>query len=306
MNTLLFYRVVSLLATRLPRHAGYALARPVSGVAYRYNHAVRDAVAANLRFVLDGRGRPWSEAELQPLVRRNFDNFGKYVVDFFSLGSLAPESLDPLIRAEHVEYLEQCQALGKGIIGLTAHIGNWELGASVMQRHGCRVNAVVRPQASPKLDALFASPRNKRGIQALPMSGAARAVPACLKRNELVALLADFDFSARKRRAPFFGRPAPLPWGASVLAKRTGAPILPAFVLRRDDDTFCFRAYPPILPDPARSIADIQQCICAVLEDVIGGHPDQWFAFEPMWGGRCADAQCQPIRPAYDDGDPCP
>jgi lauroyl/myristoyl acyltransferase len=68
-----------------------------------------------------------------------------------------------------------------------------------------------------------------------------------------------------------------------VLAKRSGAPILPAFVLRQSDDTFCFRAYPPILPDRSQSVHDIQARICAVLEEVIAAHPDQWFAFEPLW-----------------------
>ena len=116
------------------------------------------------------------------------------------------------------------------------------------------------------------------------MDSAAVSVSACLKRNELVVLLADLDFSHQGgRRVPFFGKPARLPRGPAVLAKRSGAPILPAFVLRQTDDTFCFRAYPPILPDRSQSVDDIQARICAVLEAVIGDHPDQWFAFEPLW-----------------------
>ena len=67
------------------------------------------------------------------------------------------------------------------------------------------------------------------------------------------------------------------------MAKRSGAPILPAFVLRQSDDTFRFRAYPPILPDCSQSVHDIQARIGAVLEAVIADHPDQWFAFEPLW-----------------------
>ena len=115
------------------------------------------------------------------------------------------------------------------------------------------------------------------------MIGAAASVPACLKRNEIVVLLADMDYSGGGRPVPFFGRPARLPRGPAVLAKRSGAPILPAFVLRQADDTFLFRAYPPILPGRLRPLNDIQNEICVVLEAVIGEHPDQWFAFGPLW-----------------------
>ena len=151
MNTFLLYGTVNLLTKLLPRRACYAVARRASGLAYRYNRAVRNALAANLRVVLHGRDTAWTEPELEQLVRRNFANFGKYVVDFFQTGRLSPQALDAMLEVEHIEYLEQCLAMRRGIIGLTAHVGNWELGAAVLDRHGCRVNAVVRnslPQGS--------------------------------------------------------------------------------------------------------------------------------------------------------------
>jgi lauroyl/myristoyl acyltransferase len=67
------------------------------------------------------------------------------------------------------------------------------------------------------------------------------------------------------------------------MAARSGAPVLPGFVLREPGDTFRFRLYPPIIPDRSRSVDDLQSQICGVLEDAIGDHPDQWFAFQPLW-----------------------
>jgi len=283
MNDLFFYRAVSLLAAILPRRAAYAAAKAASAWAYRNRHTVRRALTANLRIVLDARGLAMPECELERMVRRNFDNFGKYVVDFFQTGKISPEALDRMVKVEHIEYLEQCMSTGKGIIGLSAHLGNWELGANILERHGCRVAAVVRPQPTTRLDALFQSRRAGRGIHVLPMGGGANPVPAMLRRGELVALLGDLDFSARQRRVPFFGKPARLPRGPAVLAARTGAPILPAFVLREADETFRFCLYPPIMPDQFQSIDTIQERICSALEEVIGNHPDQWFAFDPLW-----------------------
>ncbi len=283
MNDLFFYRTVSLLAAILPRRAAYATAKAASAWAYRNRHTVRQALEANLRIVLEACGVAVPECELEQMVRRNFDNFGKYVVDFFQMGRLSPEALDRMVTVEHIEYLAQCRRMEKGIIVLGAHLGNWELGANVLERYGCRIAAVVRPQPTARLDALFQSRRAGRGIHVLPMGGGASPVPAMLKRGELVALLGDLDFSAKQRRTPFFGKPARLPWGPAVLAARTGAPILPAFVLREADETFRFCLYPPIMPDQFQSIDAIQERICSVLEEVIGNHPDQWFAFDPLW-----------------------
>lgn len=283
MNALPLYRIASLLAPLLPRQAAYGIARLASGVAYRRNHAVREALTANLQMVLHHRGTAATEAEIERIARRTFVNFGKYLVDFFQIGNCSDKTLDKWIRIEHASYLAECRAMSKGIIGLTAHIGNWELGTNVLAMGGHPVNAIVMQQSSMGLDALFQSRRIRRGLRILPMSGAATAVPACLERNELIVLLADMDFTRRTHRAMLFGKPARLPRGPAVLAARHGAPILPGFVLRQEDDTFRFRFYPPILGGDTASVDTIQQRICAVLEDVIADHPDQWFAFKPLW-----------------------
>lgn len=283
MKRLWLYRIAGQMARVLPRRAAYAIVRQAANWAYARNDAVRDALAANLGVVLESRGVAFSAEDLERLVRRNFFNFGKYVVDFFKVGGRDSESILEAVALENIDYLRQCRESGTGIIGVSAHLGNWELGSIVLVANGYRVNAVVLDQPTERLNALFQSRRIHRGVHVLPIRGAAASIPACLKRNEVVALLADLDFSGNERRVPFFGRPARLPRGPAVLAARCGTPILPAFVLRQTDDTFLFRAYPPILPDRSRSIEDTRKAIVSVMEEVIGAHPDQWFAFEKIW-----------------------
>lgn len=301
MNSFLFYQTVRLAAKLLPRRVGYAVARQAAGWGYRRNHSVREALAENLRVVLEARGVEYTESDLARLLQKNFEHFAKYVVDFFKIESLSPGALRAWIRMEPPDYLEPCRAMGKGVIGLSAHLGNWELGALVLNASGDRVNAIVREQSTRRSEALFGSRRARRGVRALPMRGAAGLASACLKRNEFVVILADLDFSGREPFVPFFGRPARLPRGPAVLSKRTGAPILPAFVLRQADDTFCFRAYPPILPGRSRSVQEIQRDICAVLEAVIGEHPEQWFAYQPLWPARSAhDGEAATFRALHE------
>jgi KDO2-lipid IV(A) lauroyltransferase len=283
MNPLLLYGPISLLARWLPRRTGYAMAAPVCAWAFRRRPPARQALAANLRVALAANGEPPAESDIDALVRKTFINFGKYVVDFFRMGQLSPEGLERIVAVENAEYLHQCIALDTGILGVTGHVGNWELGASVLVAHGCPIAAVVRTQPTPRLDALFQRRRIGRGMRVLPMSGGAAAALAGLKRKDWVILLADLDFSAREPGALLFGKPARLPRGPAILAARSRAPILPGFVIRQPDETFRMRLYPPLLPGPSPSADAIQARITAILEDVITAHPDQWFAFEPMW-----------------------
>ncbi len=278
-----FYPAVDRLVNLIPRRTAYVLARQVAGWAYRCKRRERHALMLNLRTVLEYRGTTCEGAELERIVRRNFENFAKYVVDFLRMDALEPDALRAVIAVEHGHYLKECQAMQRGIVGLTAHLGNWELATRVLAAEGIVVNAIVLPQRMARRDALFQARRANRGIHVLPMRGGASAALAHLRRNELVAVLGDLDFTGTERRTPFFGMPAPLPRGPAVLAARSGAPVLPGFVLRQADDSFVLRFCPPIMPGRHASATTIHQQIRTVLEAAIGATPEQWFAFKPLW-----------------------
>ena len=69
------------------------------------------------------------------------------------------------------------------------------------------------------------------------------------------------------------------------MAAKTGAVVLPGFVLRNEDDTFLMKMYPPIFPEEGMTQEAIQARINTELEDAIGAYPHQWFMFQPVWGG---------------------
>jgi lauroyl/myristoyl acyltransferase len=70
------------------------------------------------------------------------------------------------------------------------------------------------------------------------------------------------------------------------LGEKTGAVVLPGFVLRKEDDTFLMKLYPPIVPGSGITQDDIQRKIGEALEDGIGAYPHQWFMFEKVWDGQ--------------------
>lgn len=279
----LAYRAASFLSRMLPRPLSYWFGLRVADRFYARDAEDRAAVASNLRRIYEARGTIPSDDVLEGVARKTFQYFGKYLVDFFRFHRLSEKDINKLVSFEHPEYLEECFQKGRGVILLTGHLGNWELGGAVIAAMGYPVNAVFLPQRLRKVDQFFRDHRRKRGIRGIPLGRAASGILRCLRNGEIVALLADRDFTTRDDRVEFLGRPARLPRGPAAVSIRTGAPILPAFLLRQVDDTFLCKLYRPIYPGEAGSVENIRKQICKILEEEIAMNPHQWFIFEDFW-----------------------
>lgn len=284
MNEYCQYKIASYLARFLPEKLAYWVGLRVADQFFRRNHKGREAMAENFRKIFTWRGLVPAEKTIGGHVRKTFQHFGKYLVDFFRFSRLSDEEVKQIISFEHKDYLEQAHAHGKGVLLVTAHFGNWELGSAVIAALGYKVNAVYLPQRMQKLNALFDAQRQKRGVNLIPLGNSALSVMRCLKRGEFLGLLADRDFSDRDDRVPFFGHPARIPLGPAVMSFRTGAPVLPTFIVRQVDDTFLLRLHAPLYPEQFDSPEAIREKICRILEKEIGEQPYQWFIFDDFWG----------------------
>ncbi len=286
MDTYTSYRLAQLICCALPRRFAYWIGLRLADRFFSADSAGRRAVMSNYRQILSARGVSASEETLARMARRNFQYFGKYLVDFFKFVRFTPEKIKRLVSFERRGCLDQAQALNRGVILITAHLGNWELGGAVLAAMGVRVNAVFLPQRLSKVNALFQRQRSHRGITCIPIGQAARCVIGALRRHEAVAMLADRDFTAHAVETPFFGRPAHLSSGPVRMALKTQAPLLPCFLLRQPDDTFLMRFHPPIVPAPDSTPESLQLALRDVLEREIGEHPLQWFMFDDFWDPR--------------------
>ena len=292
------YRLAAWLSRHLPRLFAYWCGLRIADLFYLGHPADRLAIGNNLRRIFTAQGITPAPAALDGLTRKTYQHFGKHLIDFFRFARLTPEQVRRLVSLEHAEYLAQAQSHGQGVLLVTAHLGNWELGGAVIAALGYRVNAVVLPERVEKVNRLFQQQRQHRGINPIPLGRSPFAIMRCLRQGEMVALLGDRDFTHTGARVSFFGQPAHLPRGPAWLAFKTGAPLLPAFLLRQEDDTFLLRCHPPIYPAQAGSEADIQRQLIAVMEKEIAAAPYQWFIFENFWPpGNAAEAD----RPAPDD-----
>jgi len=284
MNTeYIQYRAADFLSHVVPRRFAYWVGLRVADRFFRRDGRGRSAVISNLRHILEFKGlRPSSET-LERLARGTFQYFGKYLVDFFRFTRMSESVVDRIVSIEHLERLNQAVAHGKGVLLLSAHFGSWEIGAAVVSALGHPISAVVVPQKNKKTNMLFQSRREKRGIKVLPLGEAARRTLRALRKGELVAMLADRDYTQHNDLTRFFGAPARLPHGPATLCVKAGATILPVFLLRENHDTFLLRFHPPIVPGRNSSVSEIQAQICLILEQEIGERPCQWYMFDEFW-----------------------
>lgn len=277
------YRLAQILSRQLPRRFSYWVALRVADHFFAKDIEGRRAVMANLAHILQVQNISASEETLTQMARKTFQLFGKYLVDFFKFSRMTLPEVRRLVSIEHLNYLEEARKIGNGVIFITAHLGNWELGGAIMTALGYRLNVVFLPQRLDKINRLFDKQRKQRGLQLIPLGHAARGVLQALKRKECVVMLADRDFTAHHHSILFFGKPAQLSSGPARIALRTKAPIVPAFVLRQRDDTFLLRFYPPILIEEHLTLNAIEIKIGEVMGKEIVQNPSQWFIFENFW-----------------------
>lgn len=279
------YKIGQFIVNILPLRAAYAFAQILSDLQYSFSHTDRKSVRSNIKKILNR-----DEVD-ERLVRDVFRNFGKYLVDFFRMARYVDEDfVKKNVKCEGEEYLKDALKEGKGVIIVTAHIGNWELGGIIMGKLGYPLLAVALPHKHKWVNDLFNAQRDKCGITVVPPSVAVRRCLEKLKANESVALVADRDFGPHGLPMDFLGYPTLLPKGPAVLAIRTGAVIVPSFMMRNPDDTFSLSFHKPVHASfiGEHTVTDdvlkgvINQYI-KVVEDKIRQFPGQWLMFREFW-----------------------
>jgi KDO2-lipid IV(A) lauroyltransferase len=216
-----------------------------------------------------------------------FRNFAKYLVDFFRFEKLDAEYIKNNIRIENIRYFEEALSKSKGAIVLTAHLGNWELGGVVIALCGYPFWVVALPHKDKRVDNFFNSQRESKGIKVIPLGKAVRKSLDVLKENKILALVGDRDFSEKGMILDFFGKPTFFPEGPAAFSLKTGATIVPGFMLRNGDDSFTLRIEKPLdfIPtgNKERDLRELITRYKIIFEDYIRRFPDQWYMFRKFW-----------------------
>lgn len=271
--------------THLPAKFVHGLTVFISNLHYYFSFRDRRAVENNLKVILPG------QTNITELTKKVFQNFGLYLVDFFRLADKIDQRfVREKVKVKNLEYLQQALGKGKGVIILTAHIGNWELGGFVLSLLGYPSVAIALQHKERPVNDLFNRQRESRGITVVPTAQAIRKCLTTLQQNGIVALLADRDFSTSGLILDFLGKKALIPKGAAMLAVKTGAAIVPIFLLRDKDDEHSLIVEKPIYiqqsnqgPVSEEVLLPVMKRYTAVIEEKIRDNPTQWLMFRKFW-----------------------
>jgi len=276
-----FYRFGFLLARRIPPSILYRVADCI-GDASRRRYPERERNVLNN---LEGAFRQRSPREIAEIARRLFRNYARTLVDYGRYRGIPLGKIEGEIPSlEGREYVDAVIRSGEGIILVTGHVGNWELGGLYFAFRGKKVNVVTLPDDVAQIDAIRERYRERHEIRTIVLDGSPFAtleMAAALRRGEMVAMLVD-RWEGEGVRADFFGRQLLLPRGPFALSRATGAKILPAFVVREEGS----RAYKGILEKPfavqGRDDEPYARTLAMTLARIITRYPDQWYNFEPL------------------------
>jgi KDO2-lipid IV(A) lauroyltransferase len=280
------WRLAAGLAQRLPLRPLYGLAVVLGEVGYLAWTAKRRIAKHNFATVL---GRPSTDREVARVARRSFRNFAKYIVEIMRFPLLGIADFERLVTIEGWEHLRGAIAHGKGVIFVSIHFGNFELGGARIADE-IPLNVIADDLENQRLMDLLVGNRAHKNITLLSPDGAAKKVLGALRRNEMVGLMMDLGPRAlafETVEAEFFGTPTAFPAVAASLARASGAPIVVSACVRRHDNTFTGVALPPIFVERTKAAAeDVQRATQAIahgLESFVRRWPDQWYIFRPMW-----------------------
>jgi lauroyl/myristoyl acyltransferase len=270
----ILYRVADALARALPARAADAVARLVARLVFALRVPARARLEGNLARLLPRapRGRDRRGA----IARTAFERFAVSVAEFLRMGRADRAALEEAIEVRGAEHVEAARASGRGVIVLSAHAGNWEWGAAFLASRGIALRGAARPQASRALEAFYARRRRRWGFARLRGPSLWLAAAAALRRGRWVAMMGDRPApTARARRRAASGGPS-CAW-AAALARRTGAIVLPAVMLRRPDGRHvaCFEA--PLTPEACRAGG-----YRVAMRRHLAADPGQWLAFEAL------------------------
>jgi KDO2-lipid IV(A) lauroyltransferase len=226
---------------------------------------------------------------VEAAARRGFGSYARYWAESFRMPALSARTVDRGFSVIGYEHIEHSLDAGIGPILVLPHLGGWEWAAAWLNRvKGEHVAAVVERLEPADVFDWFVELRAAYGIEVIPVgSDAMSRLVRSVRAKRIVCLLSDRDLSGNGIEVDFFGERTTLPAGPALLAKRTGAPLLPTAVYFRGRGGHFARVEGPIRADPGLKLRDdlvrITQELAVALEDLISRAPDQWHLLGPNW-----------------------
>jgi KDO2-lipid IV(A) lauroyltransferase len=228
------------------------------------------------------------DVNVKRIARASYEHLGRTSIEAALLARLGRDAvLDLFEGVDEWRLVEDALSHGRGLIFVTGHLGNWELGGAYIAARGIPLDAIARRMSNPLFDRYLTETRSRIGMVVVHDADAVRRTPRSLRDNRAVAFLSDQGvMGLASTFVPFFGRPAKTPRGPAVFALRLGVPVVFGTAVRQPSGKYrlVFESIPvEDTGDRDRDVDAIVARYTATLERWVRRYPEQYFWHHRRW-----------------------
>jgi len=274
----------------LPRGAARKVGGAIGWLAYAATPRLRRVGLRNLALAFSQK----PEAERKSILRGMYRQLGWQLAEFCHMPSYTLEGASQFIRYEGLEHYLAAKQRGQGVLVLTGHLGAWEMSSFYHSLAGYPMGMVIRRLDNPWVNRLVNDIRTQHGNRVLPKDDFARGLIAAMRAGETVGVLMDTNMTPPQGVfVDFFGHAACTASGVARVALRTGAAVLPGFLVWEPAEKKYVLHFLPELKLVDTGDAELDaitntQTFTTALENVIRQHPEQWLWVHRRWKTRPA------------------
>ena len=244
----------------------------------------RRIVNRNLRFSLVDS----SPHQIQCRAKHIFQHFGITILELLQIAYLSKQELVSKVRVEGKEILIEALKKQKGVVLVTAHLGNYEVASQVVPcLLGLQMASVAKKMRNARLNRLIHNLRTRFGNKIIYKKGALPEMMQTLRQGAMVAILMDISRRFDAVEVNFFGRRATATPAAALLGLRCKSPIIPAFCHRNPKGKLIVQIEPPVEIKRTKDLrSDLQfntQLITDRVERAVRNYPEQWNWMLKRW-----------------------
>lgn len=283
---IVYWFVRFLIATSgiIPRSMWLAFCGFLGSLAYRFATKTRILTLRHLALAYPEK----SPGEIKRMSKQTFRMLGKNAGEILRASAVRTlADLNKILVTHGIENYETAHVKGKGVIFLTAHLGAFDLQVTNMALRGLNPNIIGTPLKDKRLNDLLWGFRNAHGAIAIERGRETFRMIKILKSGGSVALLIDQDTKVKTRFVNFFNMPASTPVGATVLAIKTGACVVPTYIHLNEDGLQHMHILPEIpMVITGNDEVDMvfnTQVLTAFIEEQIRKYPTQWVWMHERW-----------------------
>jgi KDO2-lipid IV(A) lauroyltransferase len=280
----LFVHGVRLLPRRVARGVGAAIA----AAAFHGLGRLRKVGIRNLELAFPEK----TASEREEILRSVYRNLGYLLAEFCKMPGYTAEGASRFIRYEGLENFVRARERGKGVLVLTGHLGAWELSSFYHSLMGMPMGMVIRRLDNPLVDAFVNRIRCLHGNRVIHKNDFARGLIASMRAGETVGILMDTNMTPPQGVfVPFFGVAACTASGMARIAAKTGAAVVPGFLLWEENEQRYVLHFGEELEVVHTGDAEKDALVntaefTAAIEGYVRRYPEQWLWMHRRWKTR--------------------